>query len=772
MSNLAPKGGTLKVLGAVDVTDKPSTRTNLEVFSQDEVRDRLAARAPRQGVVSTGATFAGYTADNTSLAFGTDDLTIGMWVRLANWSSTVRLLSNLVNPDGFQLRTSAGALSLLLGSGSGDLGPFNSTVATGLPANSWAFLAVVLDRDGNMVAYINGEQIGSPVDISAASAFSFDGPALYWLSSGSAHHAGTLGETFIAQGALTADQIAAIAKAGTAVGAGLTTYQHLVPSDSLAAGIYEDVSGNANHAALGASGISTVIPIDLPSPPPPQALRGDGSAASRNYATVQSPGTDAFALDFTTIYPQDTLSSAKAIISLSSTYTGDVRAARAFVVAHSTSLGLYITQYGATGNDYIRLRSLELHDQLVALGARGVPVTIVLVHTSAGLTVWKLVPGLRPLNVTNLFADQTAGTPPAWSETITGTYLVTHWLSSSVSSAFSLVGQQPVALLTGTPTSADMEYRVRNGRWHPKFAKGSKVALMTTDFSAGADSFSGVSCSVAGNQDGVGGEDNNLLVNSAGATVAITLRSLPFIAGQRYSFSIPVYVPSTNVTGATVGITDQNNNPLGVSNIEPIDDTWTLFTGEFTAPTGMTGFRLTMRTLASSATLTAGDGFYVGSGGIMTALGVTTALDTQDGAGNWQRNPRAENGSSDWILSDTGVTRTGEADTLRGQPMRFRNVNVGTAAYLGQSGNMLRSGDDVVGIQITNNGVGSAVDVKVQLSDGTNHSDLMSVATIAAGATLLVFPTLGGLDTRRRLRAVATSGADNITFAFTVKRRL
>jgi hypothetical protein len=56
MSNLSPNGGTLNVLGAINPTNKVASRTNLEIISEAETNERLAAKSSRPYVQSDGAT--------------------------------------------------------------------------------------------------------------------------------------------------------------------------------------------------------------------------------------------------------------------------------------------------------------------------------------------------------------------------------------------------------------------------------------------------------------------------------------------------------------------------------------------------------------------------------------------------------------------------------------------------------------------------------------------------------------------------------------------
>lgn len=81
----------------------------------------------------------------------------------------------------------------------------------------------------------------------------------------------------------------------------------------------------------------------------------------------------------------------------------------------------------------------------------------------------------------------------------------------------------------------------------------------TSDFSAGVDSFAGVAATVAGNVDGIGGQDDNLrlTVDSSLNASHYTARSGSlFTAGKAYKISLSVYIPSANATLKTIVLSD------------------------------------------------------------------------------------------------------------------------------------------------------------------------------------------------------------------------
>lgn len=267
-----------------------ATQTNMDdgdadVYADPEVihgyvNPQFAARAPRQGVLSDGTSALAITQDNTSLAFGTGNLTIGLWVRLPDWTTGVtrNLFWKYSSSLGLTayINTSDG-MGISIGHGAGATA-YSSTEVTGLPDNEMAFLTFVIDRSANFTPYANGQQLGSPVDISAQSAQSItSGDALAWFTNtGVVHTEGTKGESFIVNRVLTAAEVALIAKNGTAVGIidEADMYQHLIPGSS--ASVLEDVSGNNNHARLGTAGITHTPRSPLQSIVPGRPMTTDG----------------------------------------------------------------------------------------------------------------------------------------------------------------------------------------------------------------------------------------------------------------------------------------------------------------------------------------------------------------------------------------------------------------------------------------------------------------------------------------------------------------
>lgn len=94
---------------------------------------------------------------------------------------------------------------------------------------------------------------------------------------------------------------------------------------------------------------------------------------------------------------------------------------------------------------------------------------------------------------------------------------------------------------------------------------GSQAASYTSNFSAGADSWTATRATAAGNIDGIGGADDWLRITSAaGNNTHLAERAgvFPSIAGLKYKVSLQYYIPSTNSNANQIRLYDGNDRPL------------------------------------------------------------------------------------------------------------------------------------------------------------------------------------------------------------------
>lgn len=610
-----------------------------------------AGKSARPGIISTGASAVGTTQDNTGLAFGTGNLTIGAWVRLPDWTpGAAKVLFRKLNSStntGIQLSVNTtGTLLLYIGTGS-TINTYVSTVATGIADGAWAFLTVTQDVAGNAVFGVNGAQLGAAVAISALSAVTrTNTQPLYWFSDGASNHAdGTLGETFIVSGLLTATQIADIYRAGSIApfSASFTFFQWCDFGQGYGP-IIKDRSGQNQPALMGTSGLSHAIPRNPPGVPqraPRVALVGDGSDGSfvRDALGSQNPSTGELVLWWDGIVPTDAMGGAKVLVALSPS-TFNVVAARSAMLYYSTGDGIAFILWGATTSDDRMVKSVGLLT-LIA-GKRAV---IAVRRSSSGLAVFVGIDG-DFLNITNLFSETPTGTPPTFaSSQFDGQYLVGLYRTSNASSAQSIFG---LRLANVAMTEAQLRTEYERGEPGAEWSWGSKTPLYTSDFSAGVDGWSVNAATAVGNIDAIGGQDNNLRVTLSGGSSSLHQVDRTFATGlgRRYKYSVDVYIPSANAASLVIALlANGGSTTLAAAATE---DAWTTISGEFAEISDKA-----VRVRVSGTVNADGDIFYLRNFTV-TPLGYTARLRTDTAAGLTALDGSAN--KQDFVLSTTGVT--------------------------------------------------------------------------------------------------------------------
>lgn len=100
----------------------------------------------------------------------TSDFTIEMWIKVESTSSDPAFIGNKNwnsgSNTGFVLcRRNANMFRFNFKPSGGSRVDYDVTVGNGIAA--WNHFAMVVDRSGNLTAYVNGEQVGTPIDISS-----------------------------------------------------------------------------------------------------------------------------------------------------------------------------------------------------------------------------------------------------------------------------------------------------------------------------------------------------------------------------------------------------------------------------------------------------------------------------------------------------------------------------------------------------------------------------------------------------------------------------
>jgi hypothetical protein len=610
------------------------------------------ARAPRGGIVSAGTSAVGTTQDNPGLAFGTNDLTIGMWVRLPDWtpSADTRLLWKTTANLGVTLRLSqTGILYLQIGNGSTQIA-YSATVTNGLADAAWGFLTATLDRDGNLTWYVNAVQLGNPVAVSAQAAQTLtSAAALNWFSDGSTHTAGTIGECWIISGLLSASRIADIYRAGSiapfcTMTANATTGQNTATIDGLSfytwpefdqgyGPIIRDRSGNNQHALMGTSGLFHAVrknPPGVPQRAPRTALVYDNSASAKVLATLntQNPGSGDLTLwsDEVVVTGSTNVAGTHAIALTPST-DGSNFAAGAMYLAYTDRP--YVVLRGATANDR-RQKDFPAALYSVLAGRRCVWG---IVKATTGVRILLGLDG-DLFDVTNLATESTVGNPPAWTDAVSGTFL------SPIFPSTVAVGPRTIydtRIANVAMTEAQLRAEYERGEPGPEWIGASKVNLF-----AGWTFLSGWTALSATVVDA-----DTFTTAGAGGVIWSGLQK-----GSRYRL--------TSAWSTTASSFDIRDYVTGIVLLTASGSTV-----EFVAQSSQLYFRNGGAGTTDVSSLT------------LERLGWTTRLRTDSGGGYQARNDArsATNDATNFDLSTTGITWSPEA------PVGARVSIVGTKLH-------------------------------------------------------------------------------------------
>lgn len=702
------------------------------------VAPHLAACSQRGGLISTGASAYATTQSNTGNNFGTSAFSFFQWVNFSNYTpgSSKYFALKFGGGVGWSFGfTGAGNLFFEKGNGAG-ITTYTCAVALGAAANAWVMVGYTVDPTGNVTFYKDGAQIGVPISIAALSAQTVSNTTpLSWGNTGTA---GIFGEAAFATGLLTATQISDIHRAGSAAPFAASLSLFRVEFGQGYGAIIR--GGNNQHALIAASGVSHLfsLPDAVAKATPPGkyrfALSFDGSSVAQAHSTLnaQNPGTG----DFTLRVPvQTTLSTSagQGLAALSSSNAGTA-AARALVVYNAITSGNFgLRIYGATTSDF---REWNIAGIFGLLG--GQPHEWFVRRDATGIRIFVGI-GLSLLDVTNLASTTTGGgSPPAATDQIDGTYLVLgRAIGANLSGRiFEGAGLANVAM-------SEAQLRSEYERCEPgyEWRLGSRAQVITGDNSTGVSDTGfwtkNNGATISGGKFNITGGANSNIVRA----LVIPLGQKAIIGYDVDTIDAAAYIADGSInTLATPSAAGMGS--VGVKRVEVVGASGRGI--QFVSPNG---------TLVI-------DNITV------ELVGWTTRLRTDRGCTKQAADDSVS--GNDFLLSATGVVY---APSQRVGNLRALNVNVGTAAYLLASQDILDAGYDVSEVRITNNSGGTANTVGLQLSDGTNHTDLFAAANILAGETAVYRPTVAGLDARRRLRATAVSGASDLTFSITVTNR-
>ena len=187
-------------------------------------------------------------------------------------------------------------------------------------------------------------------------------------------------------------------------------------------------------------------------------------------------------------------------------------------------------------------------------------------------------------------------------------------------------------------TQADRDFITVRGRLPNALQWAPTANIYASDFSAGVDGWVGTACTLTGNIDGIGGQDNNLraVIDSANTT-HLFYKIPPLPRGKRCRIMADVYRPAANAT--VTGFTVQHyNQATTTTNVQLAADTWTAASHDVDdlATTGNNGGIVWNFANAAGSIVFAGNGtdiLYIRNVRVQR-LGAFLALDFGVGVGN------------------------------------------------------------------------------------------------------------------------------------------
>lgn len=228
---------------------------------------------------------------------------------------------------------------------------------------------------------------------------------------------------------------------------------------------------------------------------------------------------------------------------------GDARQLNAYIQTDGT---LVFRQNGATTSDW---RIASVTSNLVSAYA-GTRATLIIAISPAS--------AVCEINGQSAaFTETTAGTAPAWGDSMTGTYL---YLGSSGSDRVFIGAIRLIGIANYTLTTAQRKYVYLNKTFPAAdFCSASNTAARTSDFSAGTDNFSQSAGggNIVGNTDGIGGLNDWLLQTQAGGgPLGIYDNTKTPVLGRKYRMTGTVRHDGASVTSFTAKVYGDGVNSM------------------------------------------------------------------------------------------------------------------------------------------------------------------------------------------------------------------
>ena len=506
-----------------------------------------------------------------------------------------------------------------------------------------------------------------------------------------------------------------------------TVYSDITPLSNGYVEIAGTASGTANLGRI----TSTIVNNTAVSA---RAMRGglafDGvTAASDLHTPGATIGTSDFVVRLQFLCPT-AYSSFPTLLVASS--TGSYTAAGALWILFDSNAGGDLG-FNLNNTDNNNRASYKITNFGSAYGGKIVDVVFV---RSSGGTVTVYANG-----VAQTLTSANTGTPASWSDSVSAAYVR---IGSTTGSANLFNSTIYAAQLFTRALSASEVVDLANKGVSEADKWGSLTAKYTSDFSAGADSFTSINGTVTGNVDGIGGQNDNLSYYGD-ATVgnhAVTRSTAIFTVGKRYRVSYSYYLPSTNTNLKKLAAFYHGGASME-SSLNSVTDAWTTISFEINgvpsaAGSGIAFYGYTSGNSLSFACATSPpyDLFYV-RGITVTEIGCLLDPDLSVGVG-YQVPDRSSN-NYHGVVSATGTSWT--LAQRRGQLRVTSNTN-GNQQLLGSQVCLPTNAiiTSIIGyttgtptIKIGNVSAGSQLVASVAMSASTYQSFTVAATTTTTG---------------------------------------
>lgn len=202
------------------------------------------------------------------------------------------------------------------------------------------------------------------------------------------------------------------------------------------------------------------------------------------------------------------------------------------------------------------------------------------------------------------------------------------------------------------------------------------IPTFTTDFSSGVDGFISYSSdTLAGNEDGIGGEDNNLSSTQSGAGQVVYGLNGKTTIGKKYKVSFKYYVPSGSGSYTQISIRDGASAIIG-SDESPTTNNWISVEATAVVTTPQIRFQFT-------GTSVVGEKIYIRDV-VVSEIGEAKVHTWYDQSGNGNDATQNATGeqpkiASNGVLLSDGILFDGDGDALNMPTDLISSVNSASA---------------------------------------------------------------------------------------------